>query len=47
VLEEDIAQNLVDAGNRRAKEHSLINCKFQEGDAPNLHDLEDQGLTSS
>src|SRR5215469_1392617 len=41
VLGVDIAQNLVDAGNRRAKEHGLTNCKFQEGDASNLHDLED------
>jgi SAM-dependent methyltransferase len=40
VLGVDIAQNLVDAGNRRAKEHGLRNCKFQEGDASNLHDLE-------
>jgi ubiquinone/menaquinone biosynthesis C-methylase UbiE len=40
----DIAQNLVDAGNRRAKEHGLTNCKFQEGDASNLQDLEDQAF---
>jgi ubiquinone/menaquinone biosynthesis C-methylase UbiE len=44
VLGVDIAQNLVDAGNRRAKEHGLTNCKFQEGDASNLHDLEDQAF---
>lgn len=37
----DIAKNLVEAGNKRAKEHGLTNCKFQEGDASNLHELED------
>jgi len=44
VLGVDIAQNLVDAGNRRARERGLTNCKFQEGDASNLHDLEDQAF---
>jgi ubiquinone/menaquinone biosynthesis C-methylase UbiE len=42
VLGVDIASNLVEAGNKRAKEHGLANCKFQEGDASNLHGLEDQ-----
>ena len=42
VLGVDIAQNLVEAGNKRAKEHGLMNCKFQEGDASNLHELKDQ-----
>jgi len=42
VLGVDIARNLVDAGNRRAKEHGLTNCKFQQGDASNLNYLEDQ-----
>src|SRR5450432_3450916 len=42
VLGVDIAQNLVEAGNKRAKEHGLTNCKFQEGDASNLHELKDQ-----
>ena len=42
VLGIDIAKNLVEAGNKRAKEQGLTNCKFQEGDASNLHDLEDQ-----
>jgi SAM-dependent methyltransferase len=42
VLGVDIAQNLVDAGNKRAKDHGLTNCKFQEGDASNLHELKDQ-----
>ena len=38
----DIAKNLVEAGNRRAKDEGLTNCKFQEGDASNLHELPDQ-----
>ena len=42
VLGVDIAQNLVEAGNRRAKEQGLTNCKFQEGDASRLLDLKDQ-----
>src|SRR5438045_5694458 len=41
VLGVDIASNLVQAGNKRAKEHGLTNCKFQEGDASNLHELKD------
>lgn len=41
VLGVDIAKNLVEAGNKRAKEHNLTNCKFQEGDATNLHEFED------
>ena len=36
-----IASNLVEAGNKRAKEQGLTNCKFQEGDASNLHELKD------
>src|SRR6187397_808671 len=39
VLGVDIARNLVEAGNKRAKEQGLTNCKFQEGDASNLHAL--------
>jgi SAM-dependent methyltransferase len=42
VLGVDIAQNLVEAGNRRAREHGLTNLKFQEGDASNLQELMDQ-----
>ena len=38
----DIAKNLVEAGNKRAKEYGLTNCKFQEGDASDLHELQDQ-----
>jgi ubiquinone/menaquinone biosynthesis C-methylase UbiE len=41
VLGVDIASNLVEAGNKRANEEGLTNCKFQEGDASNLHELED------
>lgn len=41
VLGVDIAHNLVDAGNKRAQEQGLTNCRFQEGDATNLHELED------
>jgi ubiquinone/menaquinone biosynthesis C-methylase UbiE len=41
VLGVDIAQNLVDAGNRRAKEQGLTNIKFQEGDASHLQELKD------
>jgi ubiquinone/menaquinone biosynthesis C-methylase UbiE len=42
VLGVDIASNLVEAGNRRAREAGLANCTFQEGDASNLHELKDQ-----
>jgi ubiquinone/menaquinone biosynthesis C-methylase UbiE len=41
VLGVDIASNLVEAGNKRAKEEGLTNIKFQEGDASNLHELKD------
>jgi ubiquinone/menaquinone biosynthesis C-methylase UbiE len=44
VLGVDIARNLVEAGNRRAKEMGLANCRFQEGDASNLHELGDQSF---
>jgi SAM-dependent methyltransferase len=40
VLGVDIADNLVEAGNRRAHELGLSNCTFQQGDATNLQDLE-------
>lgn len=42
VLGVDIAQNLVAAGNARAKAEGLTSCTFQEGDATNLHELGDQ-----
>src|SRR5436853_3451481 len=41
VLGVDIARNLVEAGNKRAKEEGLANCRFQEGDASDLHELKD------
>jgi SAM-dependent methyltransferase len=44
VLGVDIAPNLVAAGNRRAKEMDLPNCRFREGDATNLSELEDQSF---
>src|SRR6187399_1361076 len=44
VLGVDIARNLVEAGNRRAAEHGLTNCRFQEGDASNLEGLPDRGF---
>jgi SAM-dependent methyltransferase len=44
VLGVDIARNLVEAGNRRAKEEGLTNCRFQEGDATNLTELADQSF---
>ena len=42
VLGVDIARNLVDAGNQRAKAEGLTNCRFQEGDACDLRDLKDR-----
>jgi SAM-dependent methyltransferase len=44
VLGVDIARNLVEAGNKRAEEQGLTNCKFQVGDACDLHELEDQSF---
>ncbi len=44
VLGVDIANNLVAAGNKRAKEHGLENCKFQQGDTSNLSDLKDHSF---
>ena len=44
VLGVDIARNLVDAGNRRAQEEGLTNCRFQEGDASNLSELSDRSF---
>jgi SAM-dependent methyltransferase len=41
VLGVDIASNLVQAGNARAQSLGLSNCRFQEGDASDLRDLED------
>ena len=44
VLGVDIARNLIEAGNRRAQEHGLTNCRFQEGDASDLHELNDHAF---
>ena len=44
VLGVDIASNLVDAGNKRAQEEGLTNCRFQEGDAANLSELADRSF---
>ncbi|RQH06462.1 class I SAM-dependent methyltransferase [Paraburkholderia dinghuensis] len=44
VLGVDIASNLVVAGNRRAHEANLTNCRFQEGDASDLHELPDESF---
>ena len=44
VLGVDIASNLVAAGNRRAQEEGLTNCRFQEGDVTNLHELGNQSF---
>ena len=41
VLGVDIARNLVAAGNQRAQELGLHNCRFQEGDATSLPELAD------
>ena len=42
VLVVDIATNLVEAGNIRAKNEGLSNCRFSEGDAADLHELKDE-----
>src|SRR5205814_9831437 len=44
VLGVDIACNLVEAGNKRAAENGLTDCRFQEGDASNLQQLPDQAF---
>ena len=40
----DIAQNLVEAGKRRAEKEGLSNLRFQEGDATNLERLPDMAF---
>jgi SAM-dependent methyltransferase len=40
VLGVDIASNLVQAGNARARKLGIANCRFQEGDASDLYELE-------
>src|SRR5207244_261072 len=44
VLGVDIAANLVEAGNARAQSLALTNCRFQEGDASDLSDLDDDSF---
>src|SRR5271169_5832452 len=44
VLGVDIAGNLVGAGNKRASEEGLTNCKFQEGDASDLQGIKDKSF---
>ena len=44
VLGVDIASNLVAAGNKRAKELRLANCRFQEGDASNMTGVPDRSF---
>jgi SAM-dependent methyltransferase len=44
VLGVDIARNLVEAGNRRAAELRLANCRFQQGDATNLQAVPDHAF---
>lgn len=44
VLGVDIARNLVEAGNARAKEFGLDNCRFQEGDATDLSELKNESF---
>lgn len=44
VIGVDIASNLVEAGNRRAKKEGLTNCIFKEGDASDLSELVDDSF---
>jgi SAM-dependent methyltransferase len=44
VLGVDISRNLVEAGNRRAKEAGLTNIRFQHGDATGLLELADRSF---
>lgn len=44
VLGVDIASNLVEAGNKRAVQEGLSNCRFQEGDAADLSGLENKAF---
>src|SRR5262245_60596615 len=44
VLGVDIAGNLVEAGNRRAREQGLSNLRFEEGDATGLSGLKDKSF---
>lgn len=44
VLGVDIARNLVEAGNARAKAAGLSKCTFREGDATDLYELGDRSF---
>lgn len=44
VLGVDIASNLVEAGNARARDAGLTNLTFREGDASDLHELGDDSF---
>jgi SAM-dependent methyltransferase len=44
VLGVDIASNLVEAGNARARSLGLTNLRFQEGDACDLNELDDDSF---
>jgi len=44
VLGVDIAANLVAAGNARVQSLGLANCRFQEGDASDLNELDDESF---
>ncbi len=44
VLGVDIAANLVAAGNARVQSLGLTNCRFQEGDASNLNELDGESF---
>lgn len=44
VLGVDIARNLVEAGNKRAKAAGLTNISFREGDAVHLKELKDESF---
>jgi SAM-dependent methyltransferase len=44
VLGVDIAENLVAAGNARARQFGLTNLRFQQGDATDLKDLADDSF---
>jgi SAM-dependent methyltransferase len=44
VLGVDIAQNLVEAGNRRAAALKVANCRFEQGDATQLRSIPDRSF---
>lgn len=44
VLGVDIARNLVEAGNQRIEKEGLTNITIREGDATNLHDIQNESF---